>query len=68
MLRKTYTFWCPVCSKTFRIDGPGEPCCTGPNETLDEHPLTVMHLQRVGQREVHPERAADRSAGPLILA
>jgi hypothetical protein len=67
-MNKTYTFTCPVCHKHYRTDaGPGEPCCTGPSEMRHDHELTVMHLVRVDQREVHPAIGATRAAGPLIL-
>lgn len=68
MIRKTYTFRCPECGKHFRTDmGSGEPCCTGPSETRDEHELTIMHLHRVGSREINPIIGEMRAAGPLII-
>ena len=62
-----YTFICPVCAKIFRSQEPGEPCCTGPNESLDEHELTVMHLQTVDGIKFNPFHAWQRAQGPLIL-
>jgi len=43
---------CPVCRKEFRHDDEYEPACTGPNETTDEHPMTVMQLVRVVPRKL----------------
>lgn len=65
--RRTYVFGCPVCRKRIRFDAPGEPCCTGPSETRDEHELTVMRLLRVDETDVHPARAEARAQGPLIV-
>lgn len=42
---------CPVCEKTFRYDDEYEPVCTGPNETTDDHPMTVMTLDHVDRSE-----------------
>lgn len=41
---------CPVCHKLFRYDDEFEPMCTGPNETTDDHPMTVMELVGVAER------------------
>lgn len=41
---------CPLCLKEFRYDDEFEPMCTGPNETSDDHPMTVMELVRVDER------------------
>ena len=65
---RVYIFRCPLCAKTYRSEEPGEPCCTGPSESRDDHELTLMHLLRVDAIEIHPARAAVRAAGPLILA
>jgi len=62
-----YTFRCPVCAKFFRSEEPGEPCCTGPSETLDEHELAVMHLYSIERRAIAPDKAAARASGPLIV-
>lgn len=35
---------CPVCHKEFRHDDEYEPMCTGPSETTDDHPMTVMQF------------------------
>ena len=43
---------CPVCRKEFRYDDEYEPACTGPNETTDDHPMTVMELVRVTERKL----------------
>jgi len=67
MRKFTYVFICPECSKLFRTDEPGEPCCTGPSETLDIHPMRVMRLLRMENKEVHPVLAAQRAAGKLLL-
>lgn len=64
---RTYLFGCPVCHKLFKADEPGEPCCTGPSEMRDDHELTVMHLVRVDDVDVHPEKAKKRADGPLLL-
>jgi hypothetical protein len=39
-------FRCPVCRKEFRHNDEFEPACTGPNETTDDHPMTVMTFVR----------------------
>lgn len=69
---KAWTFRCPLCAKTFEYDEPGEPLCTGPNETLDEHPQEVMLLESVrpvGEDEKYapPGLAEERAAGPLFV-
>lgn len=64
---RVYTFQCQVCSKLFRTSEPGEPCCTGPSETRDDHELTVMYLLQIDDVEVDPARAAERAEGPLII-
>jgi hypothetical protein len=33
----------------------------------DDHEMTVMHLMRVEDREIHPDVAARRAVGPLII-
>ena len=43
---------CPICRKEFRYDNEYEPACTGPNETTDDHPMTVMELVRVTERKL----------------
>lgn len=43
-------FRCPVCRKEFRQAEEMEPACTGPNETTDDHPMTVMELVRIEPR------------------
>lgn len=48
--RGVNVFACPVCRKEFRQDDEFEPMCTGPNETQDDHPMTVMQLVRVEPR------------------
>jgi hypothetical protein len=67
MKKKVYTFKCPVCQKLYRAEDPGEPCCTGPSEMRDDHPMTVMHLLRVDKVDVHPVFAEKRAEGPLII-
>lgn len=67
---KVYTFRCPECRNEFTYDAPGEPVCTGPSESRDDHPSSVMRLIRVvslDKREKHvpAEVAAARAAGPL---
>lgn len=69
---KVYTFGCPVCGHEFTYDEPGEPMCTGPNETLDEHSPELMHLVRVrtiDKRDVivAPDAGAARADGPLFV-
>jgi hypothetical protein len=65
---RVFTFRCPVCSKRFVTDeGAGEPVCSGPSEIRDDHELTIMHLLRVDEREIHPAVGAARAAGPLII-
>lgn len=63
----TYTFVCPMCSKRFTSDQPGEPCCTGPSEMRDDHPMETMRLLRVNREDVNPVRAEQRAAGELLL-
>ncbi len=63
-----YTFRCPACAKLFTHDESGEPLCTGPSETRDEHAPILMRLVKVDRRELHPAVGAARAAGPLILA
>lgn len=67
---KVYTFRCPECSKTFRYDQPGEPLCTGPNESLDEHAPETMRLVSVWtlakvDKNIDPALAEERANGPL---
>lgn len=67
---KIYTFRCPMCAKSFTYDEPGEPICTGPNESTDEHPPETMILEKVVnlkrvEKTVDPAIAAARAAGPL---
>jgi hypothetical protein len=69
---KVYTFKCPTCGKLFTYDEPGEPGCTGPNEVLDEHDMTLMHLVSVrtlDKREVAltPDQGRARADGPLYV-
>lgn len=63
----TYEFICPECSKTFRTDEPGEPCCTGPSESSDDHPMVVMRLAKLNKKEVSPIAAQLRVEGALLL-
>ncbi len=67
MPKITYVFICPVCRKTFKADEPGEPCCSGPSEMRDDHPLEIMHLLRIDKIDVNPVLAERRAAGRLIL-
>lgn len=61
----TYVFRCPECAKLFRSDEPGEPCCDGPSESSHDHPLEVMHLVKIEDREVG--FGARRAEGKLIM-
>lgn len=63
----TYTFSCPLCAKQFTHDEPGEPCCTGPSEMRDDHPMEVMRLLRVNREDVNPLRAEQRATGELLM-
>lgn len=67
MRKATYIFGCPICRKQFSYDAPGEPCCTGPNETADDHEMQVMRLIRIERREVGPQYAEKRAAGALLM-
>lgn len=67
MWRLTYTFVCPLCCKQFRSDEPGEPCCTGPSEMRNDHPLEVMRLLRIDKDEVNPVLAERRAEGRLLM-
>ncbi len=49
------------------MDEPGEPCCTGPGESTDDHELTVMRLQRIEDQHVNPFRAEQRAEGMLLM-
>lgn len=62
-----YTFRCPVCSKLFEMDQPGEPVCTGPSETRDDHEMIIMRLHSVCNVEVNPVFAWTRADGPLLM-
>ena len=62
-----YVFTCPMCAKFFTTDEPGEPCCTGPSESRDDHEMVVMRLHRVDKIEVSPVMAEKRAAGQLIM-
>jgi hypothetical protein len=69
---KVWTFKCPTCSKLFEYDEPGEPLCTGPNETTDDHDTTAMLLLSVRTVEgrekfAPPEVAQRRSTGALFV-
>lgn len=67
MKKAIYVFACPVCRKQFVHDEPGEPCCTGPSETSDDHEMQVMKLVRVDRREVGPKYAQARADGQLLI-
>jgi hypothetical protein len=67
MIRYRYTFRCPLCAKIFKYDEPGEPCCTGPSETRDEHPMEIMRLVAIGGVDVDPFGAEKRADGALIM-
>ena len=66
-MKSVYVFECPMCAKTFRADEPGEPCCTGPSESRDDHELVIMRLLRIDKVEVHPMFAYKRAEGRLLL-
>jgi len=63
----TYRFHCPMCGKFFRAADPGEPVCTGPSETRDEHEPTLMRLHSVDREQVSPMFAEARANAPLII-
>lgn len=65
--KKRYTFQCPVCFKTFTNDEPGEPCCTGPSESRDDHWMEIMRLIKVEDMIANPVRAEERAAGKLLM-
>lgn len=62
-----YLFRCPTCAKLFEHDEPGEPLCSGPSETRDEHPLEVMVLVGLERRAVGPQYGQRRAAGQLLM-
>lgn len=62
-----FTHVCPVCKKKFRYGHSFEPVCTGPSESRDDHPPTVMRLLRVDKKEINPVIARLRARAPLIL-
>lgn len=75
-MKRLYTFQCPMCQKLFRQWEPGEPMCTGPSETRDDHDMQIMVLKSVerlgGFRTgvdlpVSPILAQARADGPLII-
>lgn len=66
-MKHSYVFGCPVCRKVIGFDEPGEPMCTGPSETRDEHEMTVMRLLKLSKTEVHPRLAEKRAEGKLIM-
>ena len=66
-MKRVYTFHCPICRKRFTSDEPGEPCCTGPSEMRDDHPMEVMRLFEVNDIQVSPAAAERRAHGPLLL-
>ena len=47
--KRVNVYRCPVCRKEFRTDHEFEPACTGPNETTDDHPMTVMEYVRTDE-------------------
>jgi len=67
MKKATYVFGCPVCHKQIKSDEPGEPCCTGPLETSDDHEMEVMRLLRIEQRGIGPQYAQRRAEGMLLI-
>ena len=69
---KEWTFVCPECHKKLRLDQPGEPLCTGPSESRDDHPHETMLLLSVRdvdniERHLPPGAAERRQAGPLYV-
>lgn len=69
---KVWTFQCPLCKKVFKYDEPGEPLCTGPSETRDDHVQTTMLLlsvRPVGKNEkfAPPGVAEERAQGALYV-
>lgn len=63
----TYVFTCPICEKLFKSNEPGEPMCTGPSETRDDHEMVVMHLKSIDRADVNPVRAEKRAESGLIM-
>lgn len=59
---KVYTFRCPTCRKHFQTDEPGEPMCTGPSESRDEHPSKMMVLFSVYNHDKVEKRPDDVTA------
>lgn len=59
---KVYTFRCPECGKEFTYDQPGEPTCTGPSETRDDHPHEKMLLKSVVNLDKVEKRPDDATA------
>ncbi len=49
--RGVYLFACPVCHKQIRHDDSYGLMCTGPSETRDEHPPTLMRWIAVAPPE-----------------
>lgn len=48
-------------------DEPGEPCCTGPSESRDDHEMVIMHLLSIENKQVSPEISDRRAAGVLLM-
>lgn len=64
---KIYTFTCPECHKFFRTLDPGEPMCTGPSESRDDHEMILMRLHKIEDVEVPLQFAENRANNPLIM-
>lgn len=65
--RMIYIFQCPICQKKLRTGSSFEPCCTGPSENRDDHPMQVMRLLQVQKVEINPLESERKATGPLIL-
>ena len=69
---KAWTFKCPICSKLFEYGEPGEPLCSGPNESTDDHEQVAMLLDSVRlldgtEKNAPPGVAEARLAGSLYV-
>ena len=69
---KVYTFRCAICATEYELNEPGEPLCTGPHPSLDEHLpelallVKLVNLDKV-EKNTPPGIGEARAAGPLWI-
>lgn len=71
---KAWLFKCDVCGKTYEYGEPGEPLCSGPSESRDDHEQAPMKLVSVRSarddnvvKYAPPGVAEARLDGPLYV-